>query len=200
METTLEIRWFIEGILPLKIQNWFKNKCPGKSLGQLEIREDWYFCGDRNLAQFIQIPPTYSLEEINLKLREGNLELKLRQQQLGTEKFGSWQGKIEQWSKLSQSELEQLLIASPIEKYWIRVTKEREQKIQQNVKSELTRLKIEGNFWWSLAFEMPQNNSDEQLLHFKQIVNDCALSAFETLQLFPQNSYSYSRWIEKLFS
>lgn len=197
METTLEVRWFIKGILPVEVQNWFKNECPGKSLGQPEIREDCYFCGNReSIEQFVKIPSTYSLEEINLKLREGNLELKLRQQQLGTEKFGSWQGKIEQWSKLSKPELEQLLIASSIENYWIRVTKEREQKIQQNVKSELTRLKIEDNFWWSVAFEMLQNNSDKQLLHFKQIVNDCALSASETLQLFPQNSYSYSRWIE----
>ena len=199
METTLEIRWFIEGIPSVKVQNWFENKCRGKSLGRAEIREDCYFCGDReSLKQFITIPPTYSLQEINLKLREGNLELKLRQQQLETEKFGNWQGKIEQWSKLSKPELEQLLIAPPVKKDWIQVIKERKQKIQHNVKSELTRLSIDRNSWYSIAFEMPQDNSDEQLPHFKQIVNDCALSAFKTLQLFPQNSYSYSQWIEKL--
>ena len=194
METTLEIRWFIEGIPPVEVQKWFKDRCSGKLLGS-EIREDWYFYGDReSIEQFIKIP-SYSLEEINLKLRSGNLELKLRQQQLGTEKFGSWQGKIEQWSKPSQPELKQLLIAPPIES-WIRVVKEREQKIEQNVKSELTRLSINSNFWWSVAFEMPQDNSDEQLSHFKQIVNDCA--SVDTIQLYSHNSYSYSQWIEKL--
>lgn len=195
METTLEVRWFIEGIPPVEVQNWFKNKCSGKFLGQPEIREDRYFCGYRDLEQFIKIPPSYSSEEINLKLRGGNLELKLRQQQLGTKKFGSWEGKIEQWSKLSESELKQLLISHPVEKCWIEVVKEREQKIEQKVKSELTRLSINSNSWWSVAFEMPLNNSDGQLPHFRRIVNDCA-DTLETLELSSQNSYSYSHWIE----
>ena len=199
METTLEVRWFIEGIPPVEVQNWFKNKCPGKLLGQPEIREDRYFCGDRDLIeQYVKIPTSYSSEEINLKLRAGNLELKLRQKQLGTAKFASWEGKIEQWGKLGEPELKQLLIAPPVEKCWIRVIKEREQKIEQNVKSELTRLSINGNYWWSVAFEMPLDNNNRQLPHFRQIVNDCALSALDTGQLFLQNSYSYSHWIEKL--
>ena len=198
METTLEVRWFIEGVPPVEVQNWFKNKCRGKLLGQPEIREDRYFCGDRDLIeQYVKIPNSYSSEEINLKLRAGNLELKLRQKQLGIAKFASWSGKIEQWCKLSERELKQLLISEPKEQYWIRVIKEREQKIEQNVKSELTRLSVNHN-WWSVAFEMSHDNSDRNLLHFRQIVDHCALSALDILELSSQNSDSYSHWIKKL--
>jgi hypothetical protein len=198
METTLEVRWFIEGIPSVEVQNWFENKCPGKLLGQPEIRKDRYFCGDRDLIeQYVEIPAFYSSEEINLKLRSEKLELKLRQKQLGIAKFASWEGKIEQWCKLSQRELKQLLISDPKEQYWIKVIKEREQKIAQNVKSELTRLSVDRN-WWSLAFEMPQEDNNRQLAHFRQIVDHCALSALDTLELSLQNSYSYSHWIKKL--
>ncbi len=203
METTLEIRWFIRGMPPVVVQHWFKLECPGKLLEDEPDREDLYAAQipiDRLRAC---LSSTLEREAVNLKLRQGNLELKLRQQELGTYQFGNaddaaiWSGKIERWSKLGQQDLKDaalLSLEATNTSNWLAVCKRREQKIAQNVKIELTYLKVKSDRWWSLAFEMPQNTATQlSKQHFREVIEQAAQS-YQGPKLLDRNSYSYSRW------
>lgn len=62
---TLEVRWFELGTLPAEVKSWFCEDCPGELLRASEERKDLYF----------RIP---KCEVLSFKLRQKNLELKLR--------------------------------------------------------------------------------------------------------------------------
>lgn len=207
MENTLEIRWFIKGKPSRAVVNWFRFNCPGEFKAQEpEEREDWYFY--RYLDNWgklkILTPNLTQYEQFNLKLRQGNIELKLRKQELGTQQFGNiqqpiiWEGNIEKWCKLTEQELEENDFLNPNslpENGWILVEKKREQRIDRGVESELTWLKINNDFWWSVAFEMSENHHRGQKENCFQEVIDRACSTYNGPQLLAENSYSYSRWL-----
>ncbi|MGF1538822.1 MAG: hypothetical protein ACFB4J_20365, partial [Elainellaceae cyanobacterium] len=96
---TLETRWFYPGELPFEISQWFDTDCIGSYVDPnhpFTERDDQYFL-------------TPGCELLSLKLREGNLELKWRQQELDTVSASAeWGGKIEQWLKWSYVDFEQL--------------------------------------------------------------------------------------------
>jgi hypothetical protein len=203
METTLEVRWFFEGMPPAVVQHWFRLECPGKRLETSEIRKDWYAAIDREHLNLLTkcLSNALSRQQVNLKLRQKNLELKLRQQEFGTYRFSSskprtCEGKIEQWCKLGEEEL--LNFALPNLQHeidWIGVEKEREQKIEQGVKSELTWLKIDRECWWTVAFEMTRNKFDKQQDSRFQNVVERACQAYYGPQLLATNSFGYSQWL-----
>jgi hypothetical protein len=112
---TIEARWFYTGILPDEVLKWFNTL--GDPLAAPDSRADFYLQS--------------SSPEIGLKIRQGNLEVKHRQQQLGTidlDKFGSTQ--IEQWTKWICNDR----AAHPPEfgkQGWIQVDKVRYQRFYQ---------------------------------------------------------------------
>ena len=201
METTLEVRWFVRGTPPLVVQHWFRLKCLGSFKGW-ETRKDWYAYPRSSFSNKLDgfLFPKLKPEEINFKLRQNNLELKIRQPSensgLGNIKHSSIGGKIEQWHKFDEGELRDVVIfKSPSAKIdWISVDKKREQKIEQGVKSELTWLKINHESWWTIAFEMSQNDEKYQYSHFEKVVKT-VLKNYPGSQLSNSNSYGYSRWL-----
>ena len=201
---TIEVRWYAKGKPPPTVQHWFEFECLGKSLG-LESRRDCYAYCQPNLLDKIARFSNRALnrEEINLKLRQGNLELKLRQQ-FGIHEFGHQhnshicEGKIEQWCKYSQQELKDsnLLDRDLLNQLnWISVDKKREQKTEQDVTSELTCLKIDRECWWTVAFEMNHDiHQRRQEEYFKQIVQR-ACKTYSGPKLLAIDSYGYSQWL-----
>ena len=210
METTLEIRWFIRGMPPAVVQRWFKLECPGKFIARSETRKDWYAVRptkDKFILKNVLSHKLYS-QEVNLKFREGNLELKLKKQDFGIHQFGgvnidTCEGRVEQWVKYDESELSEFIYAKKLidDPDWIGVEKEREQKIARGVKSELTWLKINQEIWWTVAFEMSQNKSAKQKQDrcFKKLI-DQACQTYYGPKLSANNSYGYSRWLLGLSS
>lgn len=204
METTLEVRWFFRGIPPASVQRWFRLKCPGKLLGKSEKRKDLYALLKQehfdSLARFLT--RRLSREQVNLKFRQGNLELKIEQQELGIYRFSHSQqsliceGKVEQWCKSDRQMLDLALPTNLLqETEWIAVDKEREQKIEQGVKSELTWLKCNRKCWWTIAFEMISNESDgQQNSCFQNVVNR-ACQTYSGSKLLSTNSFGYSQWL-----
>ncbi len=211
METTLEVRWFVRGMPPAVVQRWFKLECPGDLLEEEpETREDLYACRTpENINKFSAIASNITNPiAINLKLREGNLELKLRQDEWNNRQFGDlknsaiWWGNIEQWYKLTEKELNESGLSVPnlIPKTnWIPVHKKREQRIEADVKSELTWLRSNGDCWWSVAFEMKKNSNDREKEHYFKKVIDRACQTYYGPNLSADNSYSYSRWLLELY-
>ena len=202
---TIEVRWYVKGKPPPTVQHWFGFECLGKSLG-LESRTDCYAYCQQNLSDKIAkfFNRALNREEINLKLRQGNLELKLRQREFGVHKFSHWhnshicEGKIEQWCKYSEQELKDFnLFDSNFlnELNWISVNKEREQKIEQGVTSELTCLKIDREYWWTVAFEMNHDiHRERQDEYFEEIV-ERACKTYSGPKLLAIDSYGYSQWL-----
>ncbi len=204
METTLELRWFVAGMPSVVVQRWFKFECPGELLGDEPDREDLY--AEQNLfsdRQIACLSRTVDPEAVNLKLRQGNLELKLRQQELGIYQFGQindsaiWSGKIEKWCKYSQQDLQDfnLLTADLVNQTsWLSVHKRREQKIYRNVKIELTDLKVKSDRWWSIAFEMALDSKTQLNEQYLREVVEQAARSYQGAKLLSHNSYSYSSW------
>lgn len=203
MESTLEVRWFVRGKPSAAEQHWFESDCLGESLGW-EKRQDWYAYFPQSCLDELTncLDRQFKPQEINLKLRQGNLELKLRQQksEIGIDRSKdsyTCQGKIEQWHKFTPPELNQfgLLPNKLLDRLdWMGVYKERQQKIERGVKSELTYLKVDRQHWWSLAFEMTQSDRGNNSC-FEEVVATCQKYCKPNLSAV--NSYGYSEWLLK---
>lgn len=203
METTLEVRWFFQGTLPSEVQRWFERECPGNPLADKEIRTDRYAVV-KDTSWFKDLASDVDREGVNLKLRQGNLELKLRQQSSiyrfqPLDQSSIFDGRVEQWCKLSPEELPESVPDSLSHSAsWISVKKEREQKIERGVEIELTSLDLGGESWWTIAFEMPLTNPKEpQESCFIEVV-ERACQSYQDPELSAANSSGYSRWLLNL--
>lgn len=145
MLTTLELRWFVRGTPANEVEHWFNEDCPGKVLGSPEERKDLY----------LYVP---ECDYLNIKLRQGRLEVKWRKAELGILRLGeSWEGKAEQWLKWTCEEPNPKSITAANvagEKAWVGVKKARSQRHYQSMTYELTQLSVRDDAWWSIALEM----------------------------------------------
>lgn len=187
MLSTWELRWFRQGTLPQDVENWFITDCPGKLFGTPEKREDFY----------LYIP---ECQYLNLKLRQGNLEMKWRKSEVGLEQFGEHgEGKVEKWSKwICQDPNQQTFIPvnAQNKKPWIRVKKIRSQRLYQDISVEITQLHTRNEFWWSMALERTCCEN-QQFDNFEHVL--CEMSAtYQGPQLLPRNSFAYPGWLTLL--
>ena len=154
-----EVRWFFEGPVPDAIEQWFGRS---DSACTASPREDHY----------VMFPASLGL---NVKLREGRLEVKSLVKVLGARTFSAdVAGNVQVWEKWSGGdaavkEFERLRTSTP--DLWIAVTKQRtlrkfspddgsirevqagEVFLQEGCNVELTRITAVGSSYWSLAFE-----------------------------------------------
>lgn len=187
MLTTLELRWFSHGTSPPEVQQWFNNHCPGKPLGLPEEREDLYLY-------------TPECDYLNIKLRQGSLEVKWRKAELGIVRFGdSCEGKVEKWLKWSCKDQSQQSIV-PVDVVgkgpWIAVNKKRSQRLYKGVAYELTQLRVKDDDWWSIAFEMAGEKA-KQIDSFKGIVSAVS-QTYQGSQLLANHSYAYPSWLSRV--
>lgn len=184
MLTTLELRWFYPGIRPLEVEQWFNNDCPGELLGLPEEREDWYLY-------------TPDCPYLNLKLRQGSLEVKWRKRELGRFRFGNfWEGTVEEWLKWSCDDPAQEIIVpgdSEGKRSWVGVRKVRSQRLYQDIACELTQLTVRNQAWWTVAFEL-QGEAASQLDQFNHIIGWIS-QTYQGLELQLENSYAYPTWL-----
>ena len=205
MQTTFEVRWFLKGTPPAALHHWFESESPGELLTpKAETREDLYACGDlkNKFSGFKELIPNLAGDGINLKLREGNLELKLRGEQFGIKTFtprnncSIWSGKVEQWRKFDLQPLQESSSNFDLRDFnWIAVYKKRRQKSNRGVESELTELKTEGSAWWTIAFEMTSNNNVE-VDFFCEVVQQAA-KTYSGVKLLAEDSCGYVHWLNE---
>ncbi|NEP16010.1 MAG: hypothetical protein F6J97_03795 [Leptolyngbya sp. SIO4C1] len=163
LSSTLEMRWFLPGQIDLEVADWFEHRCPGQPLSA-QTRTDRY----------LQMP---SCETVSIKLREGRFEVKWRQQALGLQVYAkqraAWlqqrplEGQLEQWHKLSYSDLfatqQPMPPATPAR--WLAVHKHRQLRSAQNVQIELVQLTLKQQPWWSLSLEAALSPAAQQRLN-----------------------------------
>ncbi len=198
-----ELRWFYPGSIPEDMEHWFKQNCLFDSLQSPEEREDVYL---------------YSPEcdYLGIKLRQGRLEVKWRQSELGVVRFGdSIEGKAEKWGKwlcedsTKESFQTKTVVSSPS---WVSVQKVRysqlyqivpefppqpvsaNQRIDNGCSVELTRLLIRENAWWSLAFEA--SGEEARLMDNLQKTASWIFNSYRGSKLLAADSFAYPSWLE----
>ncbi|MGB7416883.1 MAG: hypothetical protein WA902_21995 [Thermosynechococcaceae cyanobacterium] len=188
---TLEIRWFQNGPLPLNVQHWFEAECPG----QLSARE-------KRCDRYLHTP---GCETINIKLREGDLEVKRCLGPLLEPMNGHttalpitvWSGQSERWLKWVYPFNSFQLQESPTgESLWTDVLKTRWQRRYLDITVGLTLLNVEQMQWWTLAFEgQPQTENPDRW--FSQQV-DAVNATYRGPALLADQSYGYPVWFSQL--
>ncbi|MEQ9669916.1 hypothetical protein [Coleofasciculus sp. G2-EDA-02] len=185
---TLELRWFNRGILPTKVNDWFATDCPGETLGLPETRED--------ICLYIPDCPY-----LNIKFRQGSLEVKWRKAELGMRQFGGFgEGSIEQWIKWScqDSTSESLMPKGGLmQGSWVQVKKARSQRFYQEITYELTQLTVNNENWWTIAFEALVEVDTMNLEEFEQGVSEIG-QTYQGLSLQNHQSCAYPSWLNQV--
>ena len=201
MFPTLEVRWISKGTLPAGILEWFRSS--GKDIEPAHSRIDHYFIG-------------HMRETVGIKLREGRIELKVRQKEFGTIRFSDRvAGRLEYWCKwgfgLAEGHGDRGDITSaglP----WVGVEKERS-VLKHIITSnglvsnqppevyptcgcdvEITALVLDGEKWWSVALEA--YGGDTETMHRNLVlVAEHVFPALESIELDEAISSSYPEWL-----
>ena len=200
---TAEVRWFFGGSIPAAIARWF---CRGSLLDKAAPREDHYLLFPAPLG-------------LNVKLREGRLEVKSRVGEPGLRTFATdITGNVELWEKriggdAAVAEFEKLRSNAP--HLWIAVGKERtlrtfslEGDSMQEVSAgkvfladgcniELTKITVEGAVCWSFGFEAYGEPSRVEA-HLQKVAGHILADRHRPSYPFPAaNSRSYPEWLER---
>lgn len=204
MFPTTEVRWFLPGVVPDRVWQWFD--------GQTQVptgqppRTDYY------------LRIAYG-DALGIKLREGRIEVKQRQAQLGAVRFGkSATGHVEQWCKwsfpLAEAESNMSELGDGLSS-WIGVHKERKVRtfqvqdgavidasgtmfLEQGCAWEVAQVHLDKTAvpWWSVGFEAFGTEA-ERLALFRIVVAYC-LGIADAPLLALRDSYSYPRWMLNL--
>ena len=201
MLVSAELRWFERGRVPDAITQWFQQDELGDYLAPAEERVDVY----------LYLP---GCEYMGIKLRQGRLEIKWRKAELGIVRFGdTLEGKAEKWGKWlcedpSQESFQPQDVGG---KLWVSVKKARSQRryqilpdrsikavpvnesIDQGCNVELTQLSINGNDWWSIAFEA--FGEDERSMNNLKSVAGEVFKTYRGSELQAKDSYAYPSWL-----
>ncbi len=146
MYSTIEVRWFLEGSIPSEITEWFATM--SQEMPLIEERTDRYFCTGS--------------EDMSIKLRDGFIEIKERQKELGVQDLGPYtSGLVDTWTKWSfkldaGTDYEQMVGAS---QKWLDIHKRRlllivpEAEGHAGYQLELSGITIGDQHWWSFGLE-----------------------------------------------
>jgi hypothetical protein len=202
MFNTVETRWFGRGDTPDNLLAWFARRAGDAE--QQPLRRDYYLQRIRDMG-------------LNVKLREGGLEVKQRQRSHGLIQLGqSVEGVVERWTKWrfpvpeSSDSIQSIQEAS---RSWLAVEKRRQLRHYRvdetgsvlpvsplNVMSatchfELAVVWAGESRWWTLAFEIDDQGSDalERLL----AVAARQFDKRPPIHLSESNSFGYPHWLAK---
>jgi hypothetical protein len=202
MYPTAEVRWFFRGTIAPAVAAWFRRS--------EQVLEEELPRVDHYLRQV-------GTDSLNIKLREGRLEVKQRQQAGTVVQFHPRvAGRVERWRKWSFELAEaagpglQPEIMTP---HWIAVEKRRtlrryrlegERVVrvlpaelpEQGCDLELTRIRAGREAWWSLGLEA--YGADPYLESLLVQVAGRLMARTEPPSLATENSYGYPEWLGQL--
>ncbi len=198
---TIEVRWFYQGALPDEIGKWFDTA--GERLENIDTRSDVYLQS--------------SAPDIGVKSRQGNLEVKYRQQELGEFAIdGMGSSRIEQWSKWicmdDGAGLSPVKLAN--RPGWLKVDKIRDRRLYRvefgdpisltqiatptaSIASiELTQLQVLGQNWWTVACEYFGNEIEIEIEFLPLVMMLCAGSSL--FRYKARVSCGYPQWLKAI--
>jgi hypothetical protein len=193
---TIEVRWFYRGEVPVQISDWFE--IMGKRLEQIDRRSDIYLQS--------------SSPDVGVKLRQGNLEVKYRQAEIGRFEIEGLDSRVELWSKwICADDGEHLTPTQLADKSgWLKVDKIRDRRLFRvefgdrieliqvitptaGIASiELTQLQVLGQNWWTLACEYFGNDLEIDRQFLPLVSN--LLTGSGLANIAPHISCGYPQW------
>ncbi len=203
MPVSGEVRWFFDNALPGEVGRWFAH---GRPATTAEPREDHYLLFPSSLG-------------LNVKLREGRLEVKALVKALGMWTFtATAAGNVQLWEKrfggdAALREFEKL--RSSASHLWITVWKKRTLRtfspdgdcltevpagkvfLSEGCNVELTDILVNGSAYWSFALEAFGEPSRIER-HLQRVAGIVLAEEHRPPHPFPAvNSRSYPEWIEQ---
>ena len=196
-QDTLELRWFGPGAVPAPVQNWF-DALPGP-VAEEAHRHDCY----------LEAETTPSL---GVKLRDGALEIKQRLGRAGTTIVAAHcAGRPETWRKW-RFQLARPPPSTAGDEGWIDLAKARllrQFQLRDGLPepssapapetaclAELTRIELDGEPWWTLAFEAPASAGPAEALLLP--VAHGLLTQDRAPELPAQSCFGYPQWLARL--
>jgi len=195
MLPSIEVRWFVEGALPEAITGWYED-----AVGLL----DW----DERTDRYIRpVAP----DGMNVKWREGHIEIKRRSDVIGPSTWGRVSGSVERWRKWSFPIAEEMPLAAT-GKEWIPVIKHRSvrsftikneklvltkpgEHLAHGCSVELAEVTVHHEPWWTLCLEAFGPDAEARTLI--QQVGDRIFEDDNSPDLTEQSSMSYVRWLAR---
>ncbi len=202
MFPTTEVRWFLPGVVPARVWQWFDG--PTQRPTAQPSRTDYYL----RIADG---------DGLGIKLREGRIEVKQRQSQQGSVRFGERAvGRVEQWRKwsfpLTETEHITAVLGDGLSS-WVGVYKERKVRTFQVTDDEVVdvsgtmflaqgcawevaqvRLGKTAESWWSVGFEA--FGPEAERMGLLRIVIMYCLDVEDAPLLALENSCSYPKWLQ----
>ena len=200
MERTLEVRWFYKGDIPQVAKDWFMALGPKKE----DRREDVY------------LHPLHPA--LNVKLREGEVQVKRRGAGGGQIRFGPGVvGYMERWHRwsfpVSGDALDPGNYDAP-SGMWRRVAKERYRRVfdlaeqaalvaeapdegAAHTEAELTRLTLDRRHWWTFCVEA--EGDADALLRMLRPMGRRLFASGSPPVLEAHRSYGYAEWLLNVF-
>jgi len=211
-----EVRWFFDGAVDLHpaLRIWFESSTPVRKKGDFGPPV-WMGRLDGQPDVYLLVP---GADDMGIKWREGNFQIKGRAASLGVHEFcGRFQGSVERWMRWSYAKMpesyhrlftdgdnEGLLTVSVRKTRALRKIRldtyngsalEVDPKafIDRGINFELTDLEIDGKSYCTVAFEA---YPDDSAMHdaFTRTV-ETFLDGLEGVDLGAVNSMSYPAWL-----
>jgi hypothetical protein len=201
--STVEVRWFFQGTISPQVQAWFHGGQGQAAPAQARV------------DHYLRIADG---DALGIKLREGRIEVKQRERQLGTVPLQARvSGVVEHWRKWSfpLTRRKGAALDTPVPALgWVGVHKERQlsryritsdrglvavspaQYPDQGCDLELTKVFACGSEWWTLGFEA--FGAETNLQDLLSFTAGQLLAATEPPLLAAQDSYGYPRWLQIL--
>lgn len=193
MLPSIEIRWFTEGPLPAEVIDWYEEAV---GLAHWEERVDRY------------VNPV-SPGGLNVKWREGHIEIKRLVDVLGPVRWGDVAGVAERWRRWSFPLADDLPLAAT-GKDWIQVAKHRSvrtltikegalvltrpgEQLPHGCRVEIVGIESRHRQWWSVA--MAGFGPDAEARDMIQRTGDRIFAEAGTPRLTEEASMSYVRWL-----
>jgi hypothetical protein len=214
---THEVRWFFEGRAEdhPELKQWFETAEPVEKDATIGT-PSWKGRLDDQPDVYLRIPGS---EDLGIKWREGELQIKGRTAMLGTQMFGGiHHGLVERWVKWSYAKMPdefRVLFAEETRLPLVSVRKTRALRklrldtmlgtaqeidtkifVDRGLGCELTNLEVSGKSFCSLAFEaFPDDAATHEAFA-------CTVSAFldglQNVELGATKSMSYPTWLGQL--
>jgi hypothetical protein len=195
MHPSVEVRWFVEGGLPPEVTDWYEDAV---GLADWQERTDRYI---RPAAE----------GGLNVKWREGQLEVKRRIEVVGPASWGGAAGTVERWRKWSFHLSDESPLAAT-GRDWIAVTKHRtvrtltfredrlvltkpREVLQHGCTVELAEVTVQHASWWSVCLEAFGPDAEARAL-LEQTAS--RVFAENPPPLAAEQSLNYVDWLARL--
>lgn len=194
---TLEVRWFFPGSIPHGFNHWFTSLGEPRSV---DARVDHYLAGTGPL--------------LGIKVREGSLEIKQRQQEHGRQDFApALSGMVESWNKWRVAIPADEIEAIQQDRGWLAVEKTRQQYGFTLPESgeiyvrdpevfprngggvELTQISLDLSSWWTFGIEV--FGEPHQLNKILEQVIGYVVDRSVEFDFDAGRSMSYPAWLEQ---